>query len=163
MRFKPQARHGYEDTRRKRLAALRWQQKERDSFPLLAAEIGRRQPGIDTIMAERIDRWNETQQANRDHKAAQWRQGRRTLDQMDPDTRRAILAYWNGHKWLPGEPSYFLDMLHSIQTGRLVRQADTFRFATGNTRAAEAMQIDPTRKPPMIPGLTRSRTGAPRP
>jgi hypothetical protein len=161
MRFKRQPRHEYEDTRRKRLAALRWQQRERDSFPLLAAEIGRRQPDIDTIMSERIDRWAETQQANRNRKAAQWREGRKALDQMEPDTRAAILAYWNEHKWLPGDPSYFLDMLHSIKAGRLVRQADTFRFATTNTKAAEAMQIDPTRKPPMIPGLTRSKQGGP--
>ena len=157
MRFKRQPRHEYEDTRRKRLAALRWQQRERDRFPLLAAEIGRKQPGIDAIMAGRVDQWAETQQATRDRKAAQWREGRKAVDQMDPDTRRAVLAYWNGHRWLPGDPGYFLDMLHSIKTGRLVRQGDTFRFVTTHTKAAEALQIDPIRKPPMIPGLTRSK------
>jgi hypothetical protein len=162
MRFKKQDRHEYEVTRRKRLAVSRWQQRQRDSLPLLAAEIGAKQPGVDEVMSERIDRWATIQQANRDHQAAQWRQGRRELQQMEPKQRRAILVYWNGHKWLPGTPTYFLNMLHSIRTGRLIRQGETFRFATGNTSAAEAMQIDPTNKPRIIPGLTRpGRQGGP--
>ena len=163
MRFKRQQRHDYEDTRRKRLAVLRWQQRERESFPLLAAEIAKKQPAVDSVMSGRIDQWTATQQATRDRQAAQWREGRRELSQMEPAERRAILAYWNGHKWLPGTPGYFLDMLHSIRTGRLVRQGGTFRFATSNAKAAEAMQIDPAHKPPIIPGLVRRKPGAPTP
>ena len=159
MRFTRQQRHDYEVTDRKRQAAARWQQRERESLPLLAAEIAAQQPAIDAVMAGRVDRWTETQKADRSHKAAQWREGRRKLDGMEPEARTAIMAYWNRHKWLPGTPVYFLDMLHSIEAGRLVRDGGTFRFASRG-KASEAMQIDPARKPPLIPGLVRQRPAA---
>ena len=34
--------------------------------------------------------------------------------------RRALLDYWNGHRWLPGDPMYLLDLLHGFGGGRLV-------------------------------------------
>ena len=161
MRFKRQARHGFEDTRRKRLAALRGQQRERDRFPLLAGEIAAQQPGVDQVMTDRAERWTAHEKAARSLRAAQWIEGRRRLAGLEPGTRAAALAYWNGHRWLPGDPGYLLDMLHSIETGRLVQDGATFRFARPTIRPEEAMQIEPTRKPPVLPGLTRPRLGGP--
>jgi hypothetical protein len=165
MRFTKQPRHQYEDTRRKRLAALRRQQRERESFPLIAAEIGEKQPDIDTIMAARVNKWAEWEDRQRQHKAAQWREGRQRLASFEDETRKAALAYWNNHKWLPGTPSYFLDMLHSIETGRLVRDGQTFRPARITVSAAEAIQEIGTSKPPMLPGLIRpkAKTGGLKP
>ena len=162
MRFQKQERHDYEDTRRKRLAVLRWQQNQRDRLPLLAAQIEAGQPPVDAVMSGRVALWATTQQANRDRQAAQWRQGRQELARMEPEARRAILAYWNSHKWLPGTPVYFLDMLHSIRTGQLVPQGATFRFSS---KAGSPAAAEPDNKPHMIPGLVRQKptAGGPRP
>lgn len=38
---------------------------------------------------------------------------------LPPDARAKLMDYWNGHRWLPGDPSYFLDMIQMFLTGRL--------------------------------------------
>jgi hypothetical protein len=157
MGFKKQERHAYEDTHRKRLAALRWQRRERERFPLLAAEIAEHQPGIDSIMAARIGLWIEQSKATRTRRAEQWRTARRRIAGMDADSRAAVLAYWNGHRWLPGDPTYLLDMLHMIDRERLIRDGMTYRPARTFIEVREAIDAAVIRTPahslPMIPGL----------
>ena len=155
MRFTRHQRHEYEDTRLKRLAALRWQKKQRDSLPLFAAEIGAQQPDIDSVMARRVAAWRASQDSNRLHLADEWRRGRRHLATYDDETRQAALTYWNNHKWLPATPSYFNDMLHMLDTGRLVQEGGTLRAARTTITRAEAIAPELSPTPPMLPGLVR--------
>ena len=120
MRFVRRPRCAYIVTDRKRSAAARWQRRQRECFPLLGTLIAEAQPSIDHVMDKRVRTWIVTEQANRDRRAAQWRQARRDLAGRDPTVRQALLTYWNGHRWLPGDPSYLLDMLHGFDRGRLV-------------------------------------------
>ncbi len=119
MRFKKQPRHPFEDTRRKRLAALRSQQRQRDALPLLAPLIAAKQPTVDQVMTDRAESWTKWNQEQRDRRAEQWRRGRARLASYEPETRAALLSYWNGHRWLPADPVCLLDMMHMFNTGRL--------------------------------------------
>lgn len=132
MRFIRRPRCEYSVTDRKRAAARRFQQRQRDSLPLLAPLVAESQPSIDDLMTARIAAWIVLEQRYRDHRAELWRRGRHALDQHDPATRRALLDYWNGHRWLPGDPVYLLDMLHMFDTGRLA-------IADGQVRAARVV------------------------
>ena len=138
MRFQKRDRHPFEDTRRKRLAAARRQQAQRDALPLLAPLIAETQPPIDQVMTNRAGSWAKSEQEGRDHRAAQWRQGRKRLDSYDHETRGALLGYWNGHRWLPGDPSYLLDMLHGFDKGRLILKAGKIESARVTISTAEA-------------------------
>ena len=120
MRFSCRPRCAYTVTNRKRLAAARWQRRQRESLPLLGSLIAETQPSIDDVMDQRVQCWAVTEQANRDRRAAQWRTARRDIAARDPGVQHALLTYWNGHRWLPGDPSYLLDMLHGFDHGRLV-------------------------------------------
>jgi len=120
MRFACRPRCAYIVTNRKRLAAARWQRRQRECFPLLGPLIAETQPSIDDVMDQRVQRWVVTEQANRDRRAAQWRTARGDIAARDPGVGHALLTYWNGHRWLPGDPSYLLDILHGFDHGRLV-------------------------------------------
>ena len=120
MRFTRRPRCPYTVTDRKRAAAVRLQRRQRDKLPLLAPLIAQAQPSIDAVMTARVTHWIASEQRDRDRRAAQWREGRATLDGHDLATRRALLDYWNGHRWLPGDPTYLLDLLHGFETGRYV-------------------------------------------
>ena len=120
MRFACRPRCEYIVTHRKRLAAARWQQRQRDCLPLLGLLIAETQPSIDDVMDRRVQCWVVTEQANRDRRAGQWRKARRDIADRDRKVQRALLTYWNQHRWLPGDPSYLLDMLHGFDRGRLV-------------------------------------------
>jgi hypothetical protein len=120
MRFARRPRCDYTVTDRKRAAALRLQRRQRDSLPLLAPLIAETQPSIDEVMNARVSHWIVTTQRDRDRRAASWRRARRAIEEHEPALRRALLTYWNSHRWLPGDPSYLLDMLHGYETGRLV-------------------------------------------
>lgn len=50
-----------------------------------------------------------------------------------------MLDYWNAHKWLPGDPSYLLDMLHSYARDRLVIDKGQVRAARSIISPAEAV------------------------
>jgi hypothetical protein len=166
VRFKRHERHEFEDTRLKRLAALRSQQRQRDMLPLLAAIVAETQPDIDTVMQQRAEQWARTEQDLRDRKAAKWREGRRQLDALDPETRRAATAYWNGHRWLPGDPSYLVDMVHGLTvTNRLIVEAGTVRAARSEITRAEVADVPQAHKPLLIPGLSRPKpaTNGPKP
>jgi hypothetical protein len=128
MRFKKRERYGaFEDTSRKRAAAGRAQQKQRNALPLFAEQIAADQPSIDQVMAERAAQWEKTEAQQRASRAAAWREARRRLAGFNDATRAVVLAYWNGHRWLPGDPSYLLDAMHSFERGRLVLDGDTLR------------------------------------
>ncbi len=120
MRFKRQLRYDYTVTDRKRAAALRWQRRQRDALPLLGQLIAETQPSIDEVMDTRISTWITSQQRERDRRAGLWRKGRRLLDAHPPTIRSALLANWNKDRWLPGDPTYLLDMLHRFNIGRLI-------------------------------------------
>ncbi len=120
MRFTRRPRCEYTVTGRKRAAAVRLQRRQRDKLPLLAPLIAEIQPPIDEVMTTRVANWITWEQADRDRRAALWRKARALLDRHEPATRRALLDYWNGHRWLPGDPSYLLDLLHGFETGRMV-------------------------------------------
>lgn len=139
MRFTTRPRCEYTVTDRKRAAALRLQRRQRDKLPLLASLIAETQPGIDEVMTTRVANWISWEQADRDRRARSWRKARQALDQQDPATRRALLAYWNGHRWLPGDPGYLLDMVHGLQTGRLVITDGQIRQARAVIPASEAV------------------------
>ncbi len=120
MRFKQLARTPYIVTDRKRSAARRWQMRQHEATPLLAVLVAEQQVPIDEVMAERVKAWAATEQSQRDMRARRWRAARRILALYAHDINRALLAYWNNHRWLPGDPSYLLDALHRFETGRLV-------------------------------------------
>ena len=148
MRFTRRPRCEYAVTERKRAAAARWQQRQRDSLPLLAPLIAVAQPSVEQVMAERVAHWDSTEQDCRDRRAGQWRRARRLLDEHAPAVRQALLAYWNGHRWLPGDPDYLLDMLHGFATGRLVLAEGTVRPAVTEIPASQALAAFGRGKPP---------------
>jgi hypothetical protein len=44
--------------------------------------------------------------------------------------------------------------MHGLETGRLIRDSGTLRYAKNTITAAEATDTIPAHKPPVIPGLT---------
>ena len=147
MRFKRRPRTPYTVTDRKRAAARRLQQRQRDALPLLAGLVAEQQPCIDQLMQDRVKAWGVTEQSMRDWKAQRWREARRILDGYDPETRRALLDYWNGHRWLPADATYLLDMLGGFKRGRLVMVHGAIQPARIVISAAEATAVGWGRKP----------------
>jgi hypothetical protein len=147
VRFKRRPRAPYTITDRKRAAARRLQKRQRDALPLLSELVAEQQPGIDQLMQDRVNAWGVTEQNSRDWQARRWREARRTLDGYDPETRRALLTYWNGHRWLPAGASYLLDMLHGFNRGRLVLLNGTVQPAHIVISVAEATAVGWGRKP----------------
>jgi len=142
-------------TDRKRAAAQRWQQRHRDAVPLLAELVAEQQPSIDQVMHERVRLWISTEQSDRDWRAQQWRRARRALDGHEPAARRALLDYWNQHRWLPGDPTYLLGMLHRFATGRLLIENGLVRPASVTISVAAAADINGRPKPVSIRWLGR--------
>ena len=155
MRFTRRSRCEYTVTDRKRAAALRLQRRQRDSLPLLARLIAETQPSIDEVMNARVSNWIVTMQRERDRRAASWRRARRALDGYEPALRRALLTYWNRHRWLPGDPSYLLDMLYGYETGRLVLDDGQIRPARVVIPVSEAA----TDSKRLVPEVLQWRSG----
>ena len=147
MRFARGSRCEYTVTDRKRAAAVRSQRRQREALPLLGELIAETQPGIDDLMASRVERWNVIQQQTRDTRAQRWRRARRELDLHPPPVRAALLAYWNGHRWLPGDPVYLLDALHEFRTGQLVLVDGKVERARVTISASEALAAFGSPKP----------------
>ncbi len=147
MRFKRRPRTPYTVTDRKRAAARRLQQRQRDALPLLAELVAEQQPGIERLMEDRVKAWGLSEQAIRDWQARRWREARRLLDAYDPETRRALLTYWNSHRWLPADASYLLDMLGGFRRGRLVIIDGAIQPARVVIPVAEAIAVGWGRKP----------------
>lgn len=134
-------------TDRKRAAAVRLQRRQRDKLPLLASLIAETQPSIDAVMTSRVAHWITWEQNDRDRRASLWRRGRSELDRHEPATRRALLEYWNGHRWLPGDPMYLLDLLHGFGKGRYVIDHGTLRPAVVTIPVSEALAAFGPSKP----------------
>lgn len=147
MRFKRQQRYDYSVTDRKRAAASRWQRRQRDALPLLGELIAEAQPSIDEVMDTRVSTWITSQQRQRDRRAGLWREGRRELDAHPPAIQSALLAYWNQDRWLPGDPSYLLDLLHSFSTGRLILKDGCIRPAHITVFRSDSIETIETPKP----------------
>jgi hypothetical protein len=69
-------------------------------------------------MRHRAECWSVSQQASRDQRAASWRKARRRLFAFDDELRHVIRDIWRGCPY-PADPSYFADLLHQIEVGRL--------------------------------------------
>jgi len=134
-------------TDRKRAAAVRLQRRQRDKLPLLASLLAETQPSIDQVMTTRVDNWIVWEQKDRDRRAAQWRRGRTLLDQHEPATRQALLAYWNGQRWLPADPMYLLDLLHGFGRGRYVIDEGRLRPAVVTIPVSQAVAAFGPAKP----------------
>lgn len=119
MRFRRYGRFAFQDTPRRRAAVLRKQAAERAGLPLFAEQIAAEQPAVDVVMADRRARWDARETAERQRRAALWRKGRARMRQYPAAVRARLLDYWNRHRWLPGDPVYFLDMMHMHDTGQL--------------------------------------------
>lgn len=69
------------------------------------------------------------------------------LESYDPGTRCALLTYWNGHRWLPADAGYLLDMLGGFKRGRLVMMDGAIQPARVVISVAEATAVGWGRKP----------------
>jgi len=118
MRFKPYARTPYVVTPRKRAAVLVSQRRQRERLPLLAPLIAEAQPSVEAVIDERSARFARTEQDWRIKRAADWRRARARPAALPANTRPLVLAYWNRHRWFPGDPVYLLDLLHGLEVGR---------------------------------------------
>jgi len=147
MRFTRRPRTPYIVTDRKRAAARRLQQRQRDALPLLADIVAEQQPGIDQLMHDRVQAWGASEQNTRNWQARRWREARQLLQAYNPGTRQALLKYWNGHRWLPGDASYLLDMLHGFKHGRLILIEGAIQPARTVISTAEAAAVGWGRKP----------------
>jgi len=119
MRFRRWPRvSAYEDTPRKRAALARAQETQRDKLPLLAPLIAEHQPSADAEMARRAAWWPKVQQRDRDRRADDWRRARARLSAYGDNLRRVLVQLWRGCPY-PADPVYLLDLLHSVDTGRI--------------------------------------------
>jgi hypothetical protein len=138
MRFDRFGHYEYQDTRRKRLAFLRKQVKEQQSYPLFAEQIAAEQIDVEQEMMQRKEGWSKRFAEDRAARAGKWRAARARLSQHCD--RTALLAYWQRCRW-PGDPSYLLSMLHMYDDGRLdlnppaPRQTEAQREAVKSTIA----------------------------
>ncbi|MEC4718262.1 hypothetical protein RY831_03820 [Noviherbaspirillum sp. CPCC 100848] len=127
MRFTRYYKDDFRDTPRKRAALLRKQRNEREAFPLFADQIAEQQPDVDTVMDDRARKYAEHMANNRAYRAMKWRQGRARMRSYPEVVRAKLMDYWNTHRWLPAEPSYFLDMMHMYDHARLDLNAPGIR------------------------------------
>ena len=119
MRFRRWPRvSAFNDTPRKRAALARSQKAQQEKFPLLREIIAEQQASADTIMAERAERWDSSQQDDRDRRAQLWRRARAQIAGYGDIFRRQVIALWNNAPY-PADPVYLLDFLRSIETGRI--------------------------------------------
>jgi hypothetical protein len=119
MRFRRWPRvSDYRDTPRKRAALARTQRAVREQLPLLRDLIAEQQPSADAEMARRAAWWPRVQQETRDLRAQDWRRARRHLAGYGDTLRQVIRQLWRDCPY-PADPSYLLDLLHSIDTARI--------------------------------------------
>ena len=110
MKFTRCPRYGaFTNTPRKRAAARRNQQRDRDSLPLFAGIIALAQPSIDDLMIARACAWDIQEQRDRDYKARTWRSVRADIKALPGDQRRLIHAHAQryGGPLNPGAYAYF--------------------------------------------------------
>lgn len=148
MRHKKIARHGFNDTGRKRAALRRKQRLEREALPLLADLVAEGQPSEDEVMQDRARRWKESQHQTRNARAARWREARRRLEALTANERSILRHAWNCVPY-PADPVYLLDFLHSYSVGRFSLDAIPFDLVARNEHGhrliipARAMEVVP--------------------
>ncbi len=157
MRFRRRPRVPFTVTERKYAAALRSQQRQQDAVPLLSILVAEQQPSIEQLMRDRITAWDRSEQEWRDKRAQDWRRARRFLAACKPTVRSALLRYWNEHRWLPGDPSYLLDVLHGFKTGRLILSNGIVRPATITISRRDMTEAGSAHKPMASGWLGRRR------
>jgi hypothetical protein len=128
MRFKTWSRvEPYIETSRKRTAVLISQRRKRAKFPLLAPLIAETQPTVDAVMAQRKESWPREQQQWRDQRAEKWRKARSRLFAYGDNMRATIRECWSSCPY-PADPSYFLDLLLSIDRCRIDPSSPPWRI-----------------------------------
>ena len=138
----------YTVTDRKRAAARRWQQRQRDALPLFGELIAEQQPSIDQVMSERIERWDESGRMRREHcvrQLAQLAAARSTPTRqrrVEPCATTGSLT-----AGLIGDPSYLLDMIHGLKTCRLSLADGIILQARIVISVGEATAMEGRRKP----------------
>lgn len=120
MRFTRKQRHEFTDTARKRAAVLVSQRRAREKLPLFGELIGETQPDVDAVMIDRARHWIQREIEQRHLQAVRWVEARARLNRLPEPARSAMLAYWNTHRWLPGDPTYLAGEIHSFETDALV-------------------------------------------
>ncbi len=125
----------YVETKRKRLAVVLKQRREREAAPLFAEQIASTQMPIDEELALRGQAFEDYQQGRRDSCAQQWRRARARMRSFG-ELSSALYRLWNEAPY-PGDPVYLLGMLHDFSVGRFTIDAPPWRFSR--------QQIDETR------------------
>ena len=85
----------YNDTKRKRLALLRKQDRERQALPLFAPLIAETQPDPEAVMQGYAKSWEQRQVVQREQRAAAWRAARRRLFAFPHPQRGQIRRSWS--------------------------------------------------------------------
>ena len=108
----------FEDTTRKRAALIRKQRLEREALPLFSDQIAVEQPAVDTVMHERGIDWIDAQRERCRDRAARWHDVRRRLFALDGALRAKVRRLWRNCPY-PADLSYFADLLHQVERGRI--------------------------------------------
>lgn len=141
MRFDRYLRSGpFQDTSRKRAALARKQRLERERLPLLADLVAEQQPAADAVMADRAERWERSEQAARDRRAADWRRARARLASYGDNLRPMLRQLWNAAPY-PATPVYLLDMLHSFDRGNIDPECPPWVYKGAGLRAVDLDDI----------------------
>jgi hypothetical protein len=117
----------YRDTSRKRAAFHRKQRLEREALPLFAEHIADGQHDVETEMARRAVWWDEAERERRRQRAATWRKARVRLFALPNALRRTVREIWRDCPY-PADPSYFADLLHQIDVGRVDPHRPPWKF-----------------------------------
>jgi hypothetical protein len=102
-------------TPRKRAAAQRAVQKEKDRYPLFP-ELVRHHTADERLEAIGVhrDKW---WRGMRDHQARQWRRARALLRSLPETVRVEVRTLWQKPIY-PGDPVYFLELIRRYEKNR---------------------------------------------
>ena len=161
MRFKRYPKHVFEDTPRKRAALRRKQQREREALPLFAAQIASEQPDEDSVMAERAQRWDRTEDNWRKERAEKWRRGRAIIASYSHNEARALRHAWQCAPY-PADPVYLLGFPHSYAGGRFTLHSLPFALSPTNCHGHRLALTPEEGANPKV-GIAAAAAGQPRP
>lgn len=85
---------GFQDTVRKRSAALRKQRAEQASYPLFAKQVAAEQPSVDEVMEKRKQQHSAHNLAFRNFKAKWWRIARQSYFKLSTEKREQVREQW---------------------------------------------------------------------
>ncbi len=98
--------------------------KLREKLPLLAEQIeGGKVENFDgdAVRAERIKNKNDSTAEWRRKLAADWKRGRKWFYSLDEKLQKEIIERWEGNRYRPKTPVYFLGLL-DIMTGEQAKR-----------------------------------------